>query len=200
MLKQTYLPVWRAACKPAFRMTRPGTALLLLPALVAIGCGGGPAEAPPAAAPAKETITIPKGAVLKVRLSQAIDAAASREGDPFTATLDNPVLNGIHVAIPKGTLFTGRLVAVERAGRLRGRAALGLTLETFELDGATYKVATAEVSQEGVEGERGRGGLIGGVAKVGSAVGAIAGGAGRRNVRLPAGTLLLFTLEGPLAL
>ncbi len=220
--------------------------LWLLPALLATGCAHRPADAPPAAfepappgvadsskalspfgsrevtAPSRKAdVVIPAGTVLRVRLSHHVDTARNRAGDHFTAILDAPLLDGTHVTIPKGTLFTGHLAAAKPSGRLRGRAVLELTLDSFELDGITRQVTTSAVSRVSDGHKRRNTGLIGGAAGVGALLGAIAGGAkgaligagagvaagtagaaatGRRNVRLPAESLLVFTLKRPVLL
>jgi len=174
-----------------------------------------------AAPPAPEVVSIPRGTTLRVRLAQSIDTARSRAGERFTATLDAPVLHGAHVAIPKGTTFTGHVTAAKPSGRLRGRAVLGLTLDAFEWNGKSYPIATSGVSRTSANHKRRNLGLIGGGSGVGALIGAIAGGGkgaligagagaaagtagaaftGRRNVRLPAESLLAFTLERPVQL
>jgi hypothetical protein len=168
-----------------------------------------------------EAVAIPRGAALRVRLEQGVDTSRNKAGDRFTATLDAPVLYGAHVAIPKGTLFTGHLTSAKPSGRLRGRASLGLTLDSFELNGKSYTIDTSSVSRASGSHKKRNVGLIGGGSGVGALIGAIAGGGkgaligagagaaagtagavitGRRHVRLPAETPLTFTLRDPVTL
>jgi hypothetical protein len=51
------------------------------------------------------------------------------------------------VAVPKGTAFSGHLTSAKSSGRLRGRAVLGLTLDSFELNGRRYQIDTTSVSR-----------------------------------------------------
>ena len=236
--------------RPVIRNMRFKMAFWVIPALLAAGCGDrGPAPAAGDAAPranaaepagggepvravspfgSRETlgppapaeVMAPAGTVLRVRLTRPIDTASSKPGDHFTATLDNPVLEGARVVIPRGTLFNGHLTAAKPSGRLRGRAVLALTLESFELRGATHEIAASSVTRSGGDHKRRNAGLIGGGAGLGAVLGAIAGGAkgallgagagaaagtagaaasGGRHVRLPAETLLVFSLERPVA-
>ena len=184
----------------------------------------GERDSPVAAAAVREQpeqALIPRGTTLRVRLAHAVDTASSRPGQHFTATLDTPILSGAHVAVPKGTTFTGHLTAAKSSGRLRGRAVLGLTLDSFELNGRSYPVSTSSVSRASANHKKRNLGLIGGGSGLGAVLGAIAGGGkgaligagagaaagtagaavtGKRNVRLPAETPLAFTLQRPVTL
>lgn len=171
--------------------------------------------------PSRSEYAIPRGTVFRVRLTRAIDTAENRAGDHFTATLDNPILDGTRVIVPRGTLFNGHLTSAKSSGRLRGRAVLGLTLDSFELAGVTYPVVTSSVSRTGGDHKRRNVGLIGGGSGLGAVLGAIAGGpqgaligagagaaagtagaaiTGKKNVRLASEALLAFALEKPLVL
>ncbi len=95
---------------------------------------------PPAGA---QTAAIPAGTALRVRLGQTIGTRISRPGDRFEATLIEPVVLGGQTLIPAGTSFHGRIVESKKSGRLKGRAVLGLELDSFALNGARYSVLTA---------------------------------------------------------
>jgi hypothetical protein len=164
---------------------------------------------------------IPAGTHIHVRLNQRLDTRHNRAGDQFQATLTTPVAVGGHVVVPQGTPFVGRVVHAKPSGRLRGRAVLELALESFELRGAAYRIAT-KVSYRASGAHKKRNlALIGGGSGFGAAVGAIAGGGagaligagagaaagttsalitGRKNVRLPAETPLVFSLRSDVSL
>ena len=171
--------------------------------------------------PPFEPIVIPRDTSIRVRLERAVGTGSNRPGDRFTATLDAPILHGAHVAIPKGTVFAGHLTAAKPSGRLRGRGYLGFTLDSFELDGGRYRIATSATGRGSAGHKRRNLGIIGNGSGLGALIGAIAGGAkgtliglgagaaagtaraaitGRRNVRLPAETLLSFSLARPVTL
>src|SRR4051812_18650398 len=59
------------------------------------------APAAPAPAP-KKTVTVPSGTPVNVRLSQDIDADASQAGQVFKAVVDDPVMIGGAIVIPRG--------------------------------------------------------------------------------------------------
>jgi hypothetical protein len=163
-------------------------------------------------------VTIPGGTALRVRLAHALSTARHRAGDRFTATLDAPIsLEGATI-VPKGTTFKGHVTSAGSSGRLRGRALLGLKLDSFELEGKTHRLATSEVSRTSDSHRRRNIGLIGGSSGAGAAIGAIAGGGkgaligagvgaaagtagaaatGTKHVALPAETVLVFELDAP---
>jgi len=170
------------------------------------------ADEPPAAA----EVVIPASTRIRVRLGESLDTRNGHIGERFSAYLDDPIVVGDRVVVPKGTLFSGHVVQSRRSGRLRGRAYLGVTLDSFRLHGAAYAIATrADVRASGSHKKR-NAIAIGGGSGTGAAIGAIAGGGvgaligagagaaagttgafitGRKNVRLPAETPLVFSLR-----
>jgi hypothetical protein len=72
-----------------------------------------PAEAPdPAKQPAP--ITIPTGTVLNVLLSEAIEVDAAKTGQTYKAQLDDPVMIGGKVVLPRGAPFVLQAAKVDR--------------------------------------------------------------------------------------
>jgi hypothetical protein len=166
-------------------------------------------------------VTIPEGTSFRVRLRETLDTRRNRSGDTFTAALDEPLVEGDRVVVPKGTNFTGHIVTSKSSGRFKGRAVLALKLDSFRLDGQTYQIQSNDSSR--VSGGHKKHHLlwIGGGSGGGAAIGAIAGGGtgaligagagaaagtvgsaitGKREVSLPAETALRFRLESPLSL
>lgn len=194
------------------------------------GEGAGPAPAPSPlgsaeltgrpveAAYKQQAVRIPSGISVHVRLGNTIDTSRSRAGDRFTATLSAPVSRNGRVVLPKGTVFHGHVTEAKSSGRLRGRAVLGLTLDSFQLRGRTYDVQTSSIVRASADHKRRNLGFIGGGSGLGAVIGAIAGGGkgaligagagaaagtagaaatGKRNLRLPVETPLTFTLRNP---
>ncbi len=174
-----------------------------------------------APSPPAETVRIPAGTRVRVRLGSTIDTSRNRAGDGFSATLEAPVSREGRVLLPRGTVFHGHITESKSSGRLRGRAMLALTLDSFELNGRSYAVGTSSVVRASEDHKRRNIGLIGGGSGLGAAIGAIAGGAkgaligagagaaagtagaaatGKRNIRLPVETPLAFTLRRAVAL
>jgi hypothetical protein len=211
--------------------------------LVLIGCGtksgsnaASPADAqkpatateaqPPAAAPAgldrakiAPEITVPAGTALRVRLDQALNTQTSRAGEAFTATLAEPVMVRGEAVVPKGTAFRGHVTTSGPSGRLKGRAVIGVTLDSFDLKGKSYAIETSADSRASAGHKKRNGLMIGGGAGLGAALGALAGGGkgaligagagaaagtagaaatGKENTGFPAETLLTFSLRAPI--
>jgi hypothetical protein len=167
---------------------------------------------------AVKEVEIPAGTKLRIRTNQALDTARNRTGDSFSAMLVEPVKMQDEVLLPEGTPFQGHISAAKSSGRLKGRGYLTVTLDSFELNGQTYKVATQSQSRATsshkkrnwvtIGGGSGFGMLVGALAAggkgalIGGGVGAAAGVAGaaltgKKDVRLPAEAVLAFSLKEP---
>lgn len=166
-------------------------------------------------------VSVPEGTQLDVVLNQSISTAANRSGDPFQASLASPVVVDDKTVIPKDAVVTGHIVDARPSGHLKGVARLELTLDSVEVNGATYGIATGDFGRTGknhnkrngilIGGGAGLGAIIGGVAGggvgalIGSSVGAGAGTAGaaftgKRDIRVPAETALSFRLARPVTI
>src|SRR5579864_4581449 len=170
---------------------------------------------------AASSVTIPPGTAIRVRLDETVDTRHKRPGDAFTATLAEPVGWHEKTLLPKGTTFQGHVAKSAESGRLKGRAVLALTLDSFELNGKTYKIDTSVDSRASAGHKKRNTVLIGGGAGLGAAIGAMAGGGkgaligagagaaagtggaaatGKKDVAFPAETLLTFSLREPVSL
>lgn len=69
-----------------------------------------------------DTLTIPAGAQIPLRLTQAISTKTAREGDPVYASTSFPFVINDRVLVPVGTYVQGRISSVKRGGRVHGRA------------------------------------------------------------------------------
>jgi hypothetical protein len=127
-------------------------------------------------APAPAAVVIPIGSVLRVRIDQAIDTRRNRAGDHFHASLAAPVLVHGQAVLPRGTEFTGHVTQSDASGRLKGRAVLAVTLDSFRLNGKEYRVHTGSIERVGAAHKKRNLGFIGGGTGLGAALGAIAGG------------------------
>ncbi len=165
--------------------------------------------------------TIMAGTTLRVRLQETLDTRNNRSGDHFTAVLDEPLVSGDRVIVPKGTIFSGHVVESTPSGRFKGRARLALKLDSFNLNGQIINVDSGSTGRSSkghaghdlkwIGGGTGGGAVIGALAGggQGAAIGAGAGAAGgfigsaitgRKNVRLPMESTLRFTLREPITL
>jgi hypothetical protein len=164
-------------------------------------------------------VVVPAGAVLTVRLGQAVGSKISQPGQSFSATLSNPVEVEGKTVIPKGATASGTVADAKPLGRFKGGARLQLQLTSLNINGKDHAVETSSVvrTEKGkgkrtatmIGGGAGVGALIGGLAgggkgaAIGAAAGAGAGTAGtaftgNKEIVLPAESALSFKLEQPL--
>ena len=171
-----------------------------------------PAPAPAAAEP--KTVTVPAGTSINVRLSQPIDADVSQAGQAFKSVVDDPVMIGGNIVIPRGAVAMVQAVKVEQSGKMKGSDKVSLKLNAIKFGGMVYEVATGYVETkskgEGKEtakkvgGGAGLGAIVGGIAgggkgaAIGAAVGTVTGVAvasgGEQHLQIPAETRLQFQL------
>jgi hypothetical protein len=78
--------------------------------------------------------------------------------------------------LPRGIEFIGHVTQRDASGRLKGRAVLAVTLDSFRLNGKEYRVLTGSVERLSVVHKKRNLGFIGGRTGLGAALGAIAGG------------------------
>jgi hypothetical protein len=178
-----------------------------------------PRTAPPPAAPdpakAPPPVTVPSGTVLNVRTTQAIDVDTTKTGTTLRAVVDDPVMLGGKVVVPRNAAVVLQVANVEQAGTMKGSDKISLKANTLSFGGRKYDIVTGYVEQKGegegkkttrkVAGGTGLGAVIGGIAGggTGAAVGALAGAgvgaavasSGTEHLTLPAETRLQFTLS-----
>jgi hypothetical protein len=172
-----------------------------------------PVHAPP--------IAIPAGTHVRVRLEQTIDTKRNHPGDRFEATLISPIQVNGNLLVPRGTTFEGHITEAKHSGRFKGRAELGVELDSFRMNGAVYRVVTAPDNVVSGRHRKRNWILMGGGSGVGAGIGAIAAGGpgaligagagagagavgafftGRKDVKLPVETALEFRLRTNVAL
>jgi hypothetical protein len=159
-------------------------------------------------------VSVPAGTAVNVRLTQDIDVDTSKAGQTFKAIVDDPVMIGGSVVIPRGASAVLQAANVEQSGRTKGSDKISLKMNTIGFGGMVYEVTTAYVESKGkgegrrtarkVGGGAGLGAIVGGIAgggegaAIGAAVGAATGGAvaagGEEHLKLPAETRLQFQL------
>ena len=171
-----------------------------------------PSPRPTTAAP---PVTVPAGTAVNVRLTQAIDVDASQAGQKFKAIVDDPVMIGGSIVIPRGASAVLQAVQVQQSGKMKGSDKISLKLNSIGFGGMVYDVATTYVETKGkgegkktarkVGGGAGLGAIVGGIAgggsgaAIGAAVGGVTGAAvasgGEEHLKLPAETRLQFQLS-----
>ena len=179
---------------------------------------GEASNAPP---PQPETITVPAGERVSVRMIDSIDSKRNAAGQVFGATLYAPLVSHGRTVIHAGAPVSVVLAQARGAGRIEGRSELEVRLSAINYHGRRYPVDSSAYVEEGKA--RGKqtavrtgigaaaGAVIGAIAGggKGAAIGSAAGGGAGfgsdlithgQQVRIPSESILNFRLEAPLRL
>lgn len=124
-----------------------------------------------------ETVTIPAGTSISVRLNATLNSEKNVVGDTFSAVLDAPLLVNDIVLAERGASVEGKVVEVERSGRLKGLGRLTIGLTKIQLsDGQRVDVTTDPWEREAESTRKTDAVKVGVMTAIGAAIGAIAGG------------------------
>ena len=137
-----------AAGQPADNTVQPNSPAGNAPVANAPGASNG-SQAPAPAAP--QTVTIPKGTIVSVRLGQTISTKTSNSGDQFTATLAEPLVVGDQTIAPSGARATGTVVEAAPLGKFKGGAKLRLSLDAITINGKKISATNVVRSPSGEE-------------------------------------------------
>lgn len=166
------------------------------------------------------TVTINQGTFITVRIGETLTVQKNLSGDSFFATLAVPLVADGFVIAEKGARVEGRIVEVDKAGRMSGTSRMSLELTQVNTsDGQRVRLQTSTFTKDGAERNRkndaakiGGGAILGAIIGAaagggkGAGVGAGAGGAagagavllsGSRNLSIPVETKLIFRVEKP---
>lgn len=132
-------------------------------------------EAPPQP-PQPKYSTLAAGTVLPVRILDPIDTSVNKTGDTFRAAVDEDIMVGNSILIPRGSQVEGELTYVERSGRVKGRAAVSLQLVSMQVGSRTYPLKSDILSFEAESTKKKDAAKVGIGSGIGAVVGAIAGG------------------------
>jgi hypothetical protein len=167
-------------------------------------------------APTMMAMDVAAGTPLEITLETAVASDTSKAEDAVRGRVANAVVVSGMTAIPAGAPVRGTVVAVERAGKVKGRASIALRFNEVMVANTPYRIQTTRIVRqaEATKGEdakkigigAGIGTAIGAIAggKKGAAIGAgVGGGAGTgavlatrgEEVRIPAGARLRTTVD-----
>lgn len=136
-----------------------------------------PEPMPAAPEPLLYEIVVPASAVIGLEIENTITSEAARVEDRVDARVTRDVYADERLAIPAGSRVIGAVTLVERGGKLKDRARLGVRFHTLILPGGRQLPMRTEAiyregSSPGAESTR----KIGGAAIGGAVLGAILGG------------------------
>ncbi len=151
-----------------------------------------PPEPPaPLEPPEPVKVRLLEGTKIVFTLNDSLSTKTNRTGDPFSGIVSRSVRVGDTIVIPEGSVVRGTVGRVQRAGRVKGRAEMGLRFDQLELpDGQVFDLSASltdvgEREKESVNEEgqvKGQGTkkrdvtTIGSGAGLGAIIGVIAGG------------------------
>ena len=163
------------------------------------------------------SLHLSSGTMISVRLNQGLSTNHNKSGDPFTATLEQPVVVNGWVVARRGQTIEGRILNSVKGGRIKGTSKLQIALTRLTLvNGQQLPIQTQLVQASGgttrgrdasaIGTTTGTGAVIGAIAgagegaAIGAGIGAAAGVAGvlltrGRPTMIPPEALLSFRLE-----
>jgi hypothetical protein len=122
-------------------------------------------------------LVVAADSVIGLQTEGLLTSDRARVEDRVDAHVSRDVRVGREVAIPTGTRAIGTVVVVERGGRLKDRARLGIRFHTLQMaDGTRLSIATDTIYRYGDAPSNGSAAKIGGGAAAGAILGAIIGG------------------------
>ena len=179
-----------------------------------------PAAAPPV--PTFEELVIPSSSVIGLEIESSISSETAVVEDRVNARVTRDVLADGRVAIPSGSRMIGNVTHVERGGKIKERARLGVRFNTLVLtDGRQVDLRTDTIYREGESVSSESSKKIGGAAIGGAVLGAIMGGGkgallggaagaaggtavvmagGRNAATLPSGTVVTARVATPVSI
>jgi len=137
-----------------------------------------PVKSEPPAPPRARTIsrTAAAGTTIQLSLNETLSTETNRAGDGFTATVKEPVLDAEgEVVLPAGAMVRGRVVQVQKSGRVGETAILNLAFESVLFAGESYPLEASVVSANPERVNRSSTGEQVGKVAAGAAAGAILG-------------------------
>lgn len=175
--------------------------------------------------PRPVALTVPSGTTFAVRLDETLATDKNQPGDPFTATVADPIVaaDGT-VLVPSGATVRGRVTAADKSDRVGETAVIKVAFESISFGGRSYPLqatvveanperrtrTTKKESAAKVAAGAAAGAVLGQVlgkdtestlkgAAVGAAAGtAIAMGTADVDAVLPSGSRMVIRLDAPI--
>jgi ABC-type sulfate/molybdate transport systems ATPase subunit len=124
-----------------------------------------------------DELVIPADSVIGLQVENAVTTERAKVEDEVRARVTRDVKVRDQIAIPAGARAEGSVTLVERGGRLKDQARLGVRFHTIVLaDGTRLPINTETIYREGESPARESAAKIGGAAVGGAVLGAIFGG------------------------
>jgi hypothetical protein len=180
---------------------------------------GADAAAPVDPAPTFDEVTVKTDSVIGLSLDNPISSETARVEDRVTAHTTRDVMVDGRVAIPRHSRLEGVVTAVERGGKFKDQARIGIRFTTLYLaDNTKFPIQTEPIFRDGdapgneAASKVGTGSVLGAIlgavvgGKKGAAIGAAAGAGGgaatvaagdRNAAMIPSGVPMTVRLTAP---
>ncbi len=121
-------------------------------------------------------VSVPSGALLRVRINRGLDSNHIAVGTPFDGTVLSDVAASGQIAIPRGATVQGVVVDAKKAGAFKGQGELSLQIDSVTLGGVNYPVVSDVWQREGGDKSARTVNSALGLGVLGAIVGGVAGG------------------------
>jgi hypothetical protein len=99
-----------------------------------------------------DTLTLPAGTYLQVRLLTTLSSKTTETGDPWTGRIVEPVFAKGQEVIPEGSMVDGHVTYVKEAGRIKSKGEMRLVAETITTPhDVKYQVVASLQDAQGAE-------------------------------------------------
>ena len=120
---------------------------------------------------------VPADSVLGLRIESTVSSEVAKIEDPVEARVTRDVRVGSEVVIPSGARVLGSVIQVERGGKMKTAARIGVRFHTLVLaDNTRMPIHTEAIYREGKSPGNESAAKVGGAAVGGAILGAILGG------------------------
>ncbi len=179
-------------------------------------------EPTPSAQPQVEEVVLPTSSVIGLEVETSVSSERARTEDRVDARVTRDVYVDGRLVIPSRSRMIGAVTLVERGGKMKERARLGVRFHTVVLDGGRQiALRTETIVREGESPSAESSRKIGGAAIGGAVLGAIMGGGkgallggatgaaggtaavmagGRSAATFTSGTIVTARLSGPVSI
>lgn len=131
----------------------------------------------PPRVPQFEEVILPASSVIGLQLDTALSSERARVEDRVEARVSRDVMAAGRVAIPVGARVLGTVIEVDKGGKVKTPAHIGIRFHTLVLaDGSEVALRTEPIYRDGASPAGNSAKKIGGAAVAGTILGAIMGG------------------------
>ncbi len=136
-----------------------------------------PQEPPPPPQRTFDELIVSADSVIGLRIASTVSSEVARIEDPVEARVTRDVRVGSTIAIPAGARVLGSVMQVERGGKMKNAARIGVRFHTLVLaDNTRIPMQTEAIYREGKSPGNESAVKVGGAAVGGAILGAIIGG------------------------